>query len=277
MGVANFLRALADRIEGKSRRDVREQLEKAENLLQLIQSDLNSYRERIDSLLAERQLTEGKSNEHGLSKQDYINLQIQEYNTLRSEQRTRLDAANRLIHYNVLVIGAVAAGLIAIYKTENMNIFPYALQNALLLLPLLSMPFTFTQWNDEIIVDDIGRYLDKMKGQITDEGDSQYWNWEKTHNLAKHPVLTITALVRSGVFPLFALCSLIAHQIYHYDHRPSFREFIQPPAELFKATLFIADIVLISLAIGTVIGMLVRKGKRSKYYKDLEAKVPGSR
>jgi hypothetical protein len=270
MWVANFLRALADVIEGGARRNTRKQLEKAENLLQLI-SDLNSCKERMDSLIAERQLTEGEGNEYGLSTQDYINLRIQEYNTLRSEQRTRLDAANRLIHYNVLVIGAIVAGLIAIYKTENMNIFPYALQNALLLLPLLSMPFTFTQWNDEIIVDDIGRYLDRMKGQITNEGDSNYWNWEKEHNLYKHTILTITAVIRSGFFPLFALCSLIAHQVYHYDHRPSFWEFIKPPSELFKATLFVADVLLIGLAISTVIGMAWRKSKRSKYYRDLKA------
>src|SRR5437867_5557941 len=98
----------------------------------------------------------------GLTEQDYLNLRIQEYNALRAEQRTRLDAANRLIHYNVLVIGFVIAGLLASYKHDNIQEFRNAFQTVLLMLPLLSMPFTFTQWNDEIIVDNIGRYIEKM-------------------------------------------------------------------------------------------------------------------
>ena len=261
-----FLRSFTKSPKKKLYRSEREHQEKIE-ILRRIADNLGEFKSHLDG----SDSNEHSSNSDGrLSEEDYLNLRIKEYEALRAEQRTRLDAANKLIHYNVLVIGFVIAGLIAGYRQGNMTEFNNALLTALLLIPLLSMPFTFTQWNDEIIVDNIGRYLEKVKEQITYEGDPSYWRWEEHHNSEKPVVLKITAAVRSGLFPIFALCSLIAHPLYfiHVNNGYSWKHYlIQEPL---RGLLLIGDVFLIILAFSTVWGMKRRKDKRSKYYKELK-------
>lgn len=221
--------------------------------------------DRSSDLLEQINLAKVTTDADALRKQDYLTLHIQEYNALRAEQRTRLDAANRLIHYNVLVIGFVIAGLLASYKHDNINEFMSAFQTALLMLPLLSMPFTFTQWNDEIIVDNIGQYLEKMTTKITSETEVNYWEWEREHNATKPWVLQVTAIIRSGFFTFFSIASLLAYQIYFRSGILGLPDGVLPVDRL-RRILFLADLILLAIAFVTLLGMGWRKFQRGRLY-----------
>lgn len=238
MWIAKFLRALAQSLEGRHRYIQTGSEETTGNLLQNISRDLGDCKTALEALASETQQV--ANDKKGLTEQDYLSLRLKEYEVLRAEQRTRLDAANRLIHYNVLVIGALIAGAAASYKTDG---FTNVLLNVFLVMPLISMPFAFAQWNDEIIVGRIADYInEKLKTQIGVDKDKKYWEWEKLHTSDRPPRLVITAIVRSGFFPLSATFSLVMYNIKHHGF-PDARD-------RYKQVMYIADTILIILGVG---------------------------
>jgi hypothetical protein len=146
-----------------------------------------------------------------LNARDFLQLHIQEYIALRSEQRTRLDSANKIIHYSAIVIAALTAGLIALYKEVDIDKFNNAFSNVLLLFPIIALPFAFTQQNEEILVRRIGDYFSKIKEKITDSEDSGYWNWENWHDTKVSIILHMTAFFRSGLLIIFSVISVIIY------------------------------------------------------------------
>ena len=242
MWIARFLRALAQSIDGRQRYIQTGSGETTQNLLLNMSRDLGDCKTALEAMASENQ---SSSIDEQLTKQDYLSLRLKEYEALRAEQRTRLDAANRLIHYNVLVIGALIAGVAASYKHDNLPEFNNAILNVFLLIPLISMPFAFTQWNDEIIVGRIGKYIGEIKEQLgVDKSDKAFWKWEDRHTSNRPPRLVITAIIRSGFFPLTAAVSLVMYYIKNSGF----------PIEGYKQVMYIADIILIILGVAVTLG-----------------------
>jgi len=140
-----------------------------------------------------------------------IDLCIQEYIALRSEQRTRLDSANKIINYYALVVAAAVGGLLTVYTRVDPATFKSAFQLVMLLIPLVTLPFAFTQQNEEIFVRHIGKYCDELKSQISSKVDHRYWLWEDYHNLkvSQSRMLRFTGFFRSGLLILFSVISLL--------------------------------------------------------------------
>jgi hypothetical protein len=140
---------------------------------------------------------------------DIVDLCIQEYIALRAEQRTRLDSANRIIHYYAIVLAALTVGILSLMK-DNRSLFDLLFPNILLLIPLVSLPFAFAQQNEELFVRDIGDYFETIKEQITGKKDGRYWCWENHHNLTVSTSLIwkITGIFRSGLLIIFSALSL---------------------------------------------------------------------
>jgi hypothetical protein len=147
-----------------------------------------------------------------------IALCIQEYIALRSEQRTRLDSANKIINYYALIVAAAIGGLLTVYTRADPATFKSAFQLVLLLIPLVTLPFAFTQQNEEIFVRHIGKYCDELKAQISSKTDRSYWRWEDYHNrtLSYSPMLRFTGFFRSGLLIIFSIISLLLLMISNY-------------------------------------------------------------
>jgi len=172
-------------------------------------------------------------------------LHIQEYLALRAEQRTRLDSANKIIHYYAVVIAALILGLLNAYRSSgNTQDFELILQNILLLLPAISMPFAFAQQNEEIIVRNIGDYFRDLKSMITYVGDSSYWQWEERHNRNKAFVLLLTSGARSVLLIAIAVLSLIISMA-----RFKFN------MDFWQSALFVLDWVFVFLGLGVALAM----------------------
>lgn len=74
-----------------------------------------------------------------------IQLHIKEYEALRAEQRTRLDSANKIIHYSALISAAFVGGIVTAYGKIPQEV----LRAVVLLVPAVLMPFALTQQNEE--------------------------------------------------------------------------------------------------------------------------------
>jgi hypothetical protein len=190
-------------------------------------------------------------NEEDAVDESHLQLHIQEYIALRSEQRTRLDSANKIIHYSAIVIAALIAGLITLYKDTEAGKFDEAFKNVLLLFPLVSMPFALTQQNEEIMVRRIGDYFSEMKGKIKGYAPSEYWGWENWHNKKGLHILHITGFFRAGLLIIFSLCSMI---IYLYLIKCNL------PYD-YRLVLFILDLLLFGLASYVAIRMGIKRLK----------------
>ena len=151
-----------------------------------------------------------KRAETGVDKQ-VIDLCIEEYVALRSEQRTRLDLANKIINYYALVLAAAIGGLLTLHTRVDPDTFRSVFQLVLLFIPLVTLPFAFTQQNEEIFVRHIGKYCDELKSHISSNTDRCYWQWEDYHNrtLTRSRLMRFTGFFRSGLLIFFSLVSLL--------------------------------------------------------------------
>src|ERR1051325_7509324 len=151
-----------------------------------------------------------------------IDLHLQEYIALRAEQRTRLDSANKIIHYYAIVLAAVVVGLVTVYKNGGEAAFNSIFPLILLSLPVITIPFVLAQQNEEIIVRNIGDYFRLIKGRISSQTDERYWTWEEYHytqlsdlNTTKSFSLKLTAFSRAGLLIFFSIMSLV---VYHFTY-----------------------------------------------------------
>jgi hypothetical protein len=196
---------------------------------------------------------------NALRSEDVINLCVQEYVALRAEQRTRLDSANRIIHYYAVVIGAVIVGLLSIYRNASETAFLSAFHYTMLLIPMITLPFAFAQQNEEIFVRHIGDYFEEMKLCISKDGDDAYWGWESYHNRPGPRELRFTGLFRSGLLIIFSVVGLLlfiatSHPIEWYHNFT----FISRSCAV--ASFLIIDCILLTLALWTAFRM-VRKSR----------------
>jgi hypothetical protein len=243
MSLAGYLRRAADSLEKGQRHYATDTQSRLESLITQLRADVQACNENI-SILTSKESVGDISSYEDLKKEQQIALCVQEYTNLRSEQRTRLDSANKIIHYSAIVIAAVIAGLLTLYKEVDVVKFNSAFQSVLLLFPLLTMPFALTQQNEEIIVRRIGDYFTEIKGRITKKDDTNYWHWENWHNGKGTLILLVTAFFRSGLLIIFAFLSLL---IYLF-------QFGWPDSNI-KWALFAADLVLLGTAISVAIFM----------------------
>jgi hypothetical protein len=146
-----------------------------------------------------------------LKDRDRLNLHLQEYGALRAEQRTRLDSANKIIHYSAVVLAAVIVGLLSLYKSTDPPIFKATFRIVLLLVPVVVLPFAFTQQNEEILVRHIGNYLRKLKEEISFEDDQSYWGWETFHAKEQPWELLVTGFFRAGLLIIFSVLALLSY------------------------------------------------------------------
>jgi len=208
-------------------------------------------------------------NDHILSLDHTINLHIQEYIALRAEQRTRLDSANRIIHYYAILLAAVIVGLVNVYKNGDEGIFNSVFPIVLLSIPAITIPFVFAQQNEEIIVRNIGDYFNKIKAQISRENDNKYWNWEGHHYDRLTDIspigltsLQITAFSRAGLLIFFSMASLIVYYFTYgismpWTFFPNVRQHWPDTRRMFyMGVLLCFDWALIIVACGIGIGML---------------------
>jgi hypothetical protein len=184
---------------------------------------------------------------------DLLSLHIEEYIALRAEQRTRLDSANKIIHYYAILIGVIIAALITVYqesKTAFDEIFPLLL----LLLPLFTIPFALTQQNEEILVRSIGSYFEKLKKKISEDGD--FWKWEEHHipKITEYEPQLITSLFRASLLISFSILSLILF-LKLYGCFPGWHNEC-PVTISYQDILLIVDYFLVLLALRINIGML---------------------
>jgi hypothetical protein len=205
-----------------------------------------------------------------LRPEDVINLCIQEYVALRAEQRTRLDSANRIIHYYAVVIGAVIVGLLSIYRNASETAFLSAFHNTMLLIPMITLPFAFAQQNEEIFVRHIGDYFEEMKLRISKNGDDSYWGWEKYHNQPWPYELRFTGFFRSGLLIIFSVLSLLLF-IATSDPRGWYHNLTILSRSCAVVVILIIDCILLTLALWTAFRM-VRKS-RVKTFADKESIV----
>lgn len=206
-----------------------------------------------------------------LSEEQLLSLHIQEYIALRSEQRTRLDSANKIIHYYAILLGAISAASLAVYKTQGDTfdqVFPYIL----LLVPLLSIPFAFAQQNEEIIVRNIGTYIIHLKNNISENDIGNFWNWESYHisSMLEDKPKLITSAFRATLLLFFSSFSLILFYI-KFGCTPicscSMTSYFS-----FNNILLIVDYTLVYTAIRINIGMLEERKKHVDTSKKEESK-----
>lgn len=209
-----------------------------------------------------------KSPEVQLRREDVINLCIQEYIVLRAEQRTRLDSANKIIHYYAVVIGAVIVGLLSIYKNGGEAAFLTSFHNAMLLIPLITLPFAFTQQNEEIFVRHIGDYLEGMKSQISEAGDDAYWGWEKYHNRPSPCELQLTGVFRAGLLIIFSLISLLLFGVTSHPIE-WFHNFGFLSRGFGILVLLTVDCILLIMALWTAFRMAKKRRTRASAEVDL--------
>jgi hypothetical protein len=146
-----------------------------------------------------------------LDAKDKLNLHLQEYAALRAEQRTRLDSANKIIHYSAVVLAAVVVGLLSLYKTAEHAVFMGTFRVVLLLVPVVILPFAFTQQNEEIFVRHIGNYLNELKNKITSNQDPCYWTWETFHAEKQPRVLIVTGFFRASLLIIFSVLAQVSY------------------------------------------------------------------
>ncbi len=207
MWISTILRTLAAGIQAQSPIDNKRK--EGEDKTDALFRDVHQELCKLNNTLA-RIESQVKANDR-VEKRD---LHIQEYLALRAEQRGRLDSANKIIHYYAVVIAALILGLLNAYRgIDNIQSFNIMLQNILLLLPAISMPFAFAQQNEEIIVRNIGDYFRDLKGMITFMGDTSYWGWEDRHNQNKAFILLFTSGARSVLLIAMAMLSLIIYVV----------------------------------------------------------------
>lgn len=196
-----------------------------------------------------------------LAEAGIVNLCIQEYIALRSEQRVRLESANKIINYYAIVIAAVIGGLLSLGKALEVETFRWFFQNVLLLIPIITMPFAFTQQNEEIFVRHIGAYLEQLKAQISAAGDSRYWLWETYHSSKAPPRLKFTGMFRAGLLIIFSGLSLVL-RIMDSPRPRSIAHFVQSNTWP-QNTVFVIDVILILIASAIGIRMAIRAQKKA--------------
>lgn len=194
-----------------------------------------------------------------LAESGIVDLCIQEYVALRSEQRVRLESANKIINYYAIVIAAVIAGLLSLGKSLEVETFRWFFQNVLLLIPIITMPFAFTQQNEEIFVRHIGEYLEQLKAQISAAGDSRYWLWETYHSSKAPRRLKFTGMFRAGLLIIFSGLSLVL-RILDSPRPRSIAHFVQSNTWP-QNTVFVIDVILILVASAIGIRMAIRAQK----------------
>jgi len=196
-----------------------------------------------------------------LGENHMIDLSIQEYIALRAEQRTRLDSANKIIHYYTVVLGAVIVGLLSMFKNDNPTLFIPVFHYTMLLVPLVTLPFAFTQQNEELFVRHIGKYFDEMKSQLSSREGLRFWGWEDFHNESIPREMRITGVFRAGLLIFFAALSLIlfaltSHPLEWLDNVRLFS------ASSGAALLFVLDCLLLTTALWTARKMAKRAKQR---------------
>lgn len=215
------------------------------------------------------ELQQPNPNVHVLNFDHILNLHVQEYIALRAEQRTRLDSANRIIHYYAILLAAVIIGLVNVYKNGEEGVFNSVFPIVLLSIPVVTIPFVFAQQNEEIIVRNIGDYFRQIKSRISNEKDDRYWKWEGYHysqlsDISSSGVrsLQLTAFFRAGLLIFFSTASLI---VYYLTCRISmpwtfaldvYRGWPNSRQAFYMGTLLFFDWVLIIVASRIGIGML---------------------
>lgn len=261
MWLAQLLRRMAGRLDGRP---------EASDVLPELPTEFEPRLKNLPAIDPEARPVEaaGQGAPRG---EDFLNLNIQEYVALRSEQRTRLDSANKIIHYSAIVLAALTAGLLTLYKDVGKDQsllgglltfgdnaakdqFENIFKNLLLLFPLISMPFALTQQNEEILVSRIGDYLDERRGRIAESlGDDEFWLWERWHNTHWSVALYVTAFFRSTLLIFFAALSL---GLYYYQFRV-------PDNDLRKC-LFGLDLFLLGCSTFAACYMVKERRRRAK-------------
>jgi hypothetical protein len=82
------------------------------------------------------------------------------------------------------------------------SVFEYVL----LLIPLVTLPFAFTQQNEEIIVRQIGEHLGHLKKEF---GDASVRDWEQFHGSTRSVTLLFTSAFRASLLIIFSFLSFV--------------------------------------------------------------------
>jgi hypothetical protein len=215
-----------------------------------------------------------------------LELHLQEYIQLRAEQRARLDSANKIIHYYAIMLAALIAGLLTVYKTGGGEAFNSVFPVALLIIPAVTVPFVFAQQNEEMIVRNIGDYFRTIKGRITsDEADESYWTWEQYHASKLTGVniksfsLGITAVFRAGLLLFFSAFSLVAYYLtYGWSAPWTFARYVlkhwgDDRQTIYMGALLCIDWMLILIASWIGVGMIQARVSLKDIVKTLYRRV----
>ena len=174
---------------------------------------------------------------------------LKEYEALRAEQRTRLDSANKIIHYSAVITAAFIGGTLTAYGRVPINV----LRVFLLLMPAVLMPFALTQQNEEIMVRKIGEYFDRLRDSIDPAGEYVFWEWERNHNSDERPATLVTGFFRSGlllILSAFGLCVYVGTWGW--------------PITILRRTLFAVDGAFVALGTSVAIAMMRRRREAIK-------------
>lgn len=174
---------------------------------------------------------------------------LKEYEALRAEQRTRLDSANKIIHYSALITAAFIGGMVTAYGRVPIDV----LRVLLLLMPAVLMPFALTQQNEEIMVRKIGEYFDRLRERIDPAGQYVFWEWERDHNSDERPATLITGFFRSGLLLILSALGLCIYVgVWGW------------PVTILRRTLFTVDTALVALGTSVAIAMVRRRRQAIK-------------
>ncbi|HRI04780.1 MAG TPA: hypothetical protein PLL77_13650 [Pyrinomonadaceae bacterium] len=204
---------------------------------------------------------------------DLLELHIQEYVALRAEQRTRLDSANKIINYYAIILGVIVTGLVSVYnqdlsRQEGARIFNSIFALVLLILPLITAPFAFTQQNEEIIVRSIGSYFKKLKQNIST--NPSFWGWEDYHvpKIKRDPPQFLTSSARASLLVFFSILSwgifVFKYACYPWNEGCSYTPFS------IRNVLLWSDLFLILLVLRISIGMFIARRN------EVQRNFPGS-
>jgi hypothetical protein len=142
-------------------------------------------------------LVEGNDRQPMISRE--LQVHLEEYRAIRSEQQKRLDVGDRSFHYLVIVAAALLAGIASLIAQKE-----EALALRLLLIsPLVTTPFVFVAIANEVMIIRLASYIHlalrpKVAALV---GQRDIWSWEQFHvRESGAAMFSLLAFLRRSIF-----------------------------------------------------------------------------
>jgi hypothetical protein len=90
---------------------------------------------------------------------DAGDLYLAEYNSLRTEQMSRMQTQGQAFNFLLVIVGAAITAIISAANATNRDHLPWVVTLVTLLLPLAACPLGYMFFDNEIMIHSIGSYL----------------------------------------------------------------------------------------------------------------------